>query len=73
MNGYESLNNWQIGKLFESRYDEYRIKSESLGLDDVVTQYAKELQTTLSDDDFTITFIDAYEMAYNEIVIPSLD
>jgi hypothetical protein len=70
MSGLTSLNNWQIERIFESRYNEYRIQSESLGLGDVVDSLAKDIQQRFGIEE--VPYPDAYEMAYNEIVIPKI-
>ena len=70
MSGYTSLNNWQIESIFESRVDEYRIKSESIGMGDEVDRLAKELQIRFGVD--SVPYEDAYEMAYVELVVPKL-
>lgn len=70
MSGYTSLNNWQIESIFESRVDEYRIKSESIGMSDEVDRLAKELQIRFGVD--SVPYEDAYEMAYVELVVPKL-
>jgi hypothetical protein len=41
-----------------------------LGVHDEVRSYAKKLQIQLGEPDTNVPFKDAYEMAYNEIVIP---
>ena len=70
MSGYTSLNNWQIESIFESRVEEYRIKSESIGMSDEVDRLAKELQIRFGVD--SVPYEDAYEMAYVELVVPKL-
>lgn len=70
MSGYTSLNNWGIERIFESRVEEYRIKSESIGMGDKVNKLAKELQRRFGED--TTPYEDAYEMAYVELVVPKL-
>lgn len=70
MSGLPSLDNWQIERIFESRYNEYRIQSESLGLGDVVDSLAKDIQRRFGIEE--VPYPDAYEMAYNEIVIPKI-
>lgn len=70
MSGYTSLNNWQIESIFESRVDEYRIKSESIGMEKEVDRLAKELQIRFGVD--SVPYEDAYEMAYVELVVPKL-
>jgi hypothetical protein len=50
--------------------EEYRIKSESIGMGDKVDSLAKELQRRFGED--TTPYEDAYEMAYVELVIPKL-
>lgn len=70
MSGYTSLNNWNIESIFESRVEEFRIKSESLGLGDVVDSLAKDIQRRFGIEE--VPYPDAYEMAYNEIVIPKI-
>ena len=70
MSGLTSLDNWQIERIFESRYNEYRIQSESLGLGDKVDAYAKEIQRRFGIEE--VPYPDAYEMAFNEIVIPKI-
>jgi len=69
MSGYESLNSWDLESIYE-RVDEYRIKSESIGMGDEVDRLAKELQRRFGED--TTPYIDAYEMAYVELVVPKL-
>jgi hypothetical protein len=70
MSGYTSLNNWQIESIFESKVEEYRIKSESIGMGDIVDKYAKEIQIRFGVE--AVPYEDAYEMAYVELVIPKL-
>lgn len=70
MSGYTSLNNWQIESIFESRVEEYRIKSESIGMGKEVDKLAKELQRRFGED--ATPYEDAYEMAYVELVVPKL-
>jgi hypothetical protein len=50
--------------------DEYRIKSESIGMGDKVDKLAKELQRRFGED--ATPYEDAYEMAYVELVVPKL-
>jgi len=50
--------------------DEYRIKSESIGMGDKVDKLAKELQKRFGED--ATPYEDAYEMAYVELVVPKL-
>ncbi len=47
------------------------IKSHSIELnkDDIVNKRAIQLQIELSDEDLKIPYEDAYEMAYNEIIL----
>ena len=70
MSGYTSLNNWNIESIFESRVEEFRIKSESMGMGEKVDSLAKELQRRFGED--TTPYEDAYEMAYVELVVPKL-
>ena len=70
MSGLTSLNNWQIESIFESRVDEGRIKSESIGMGREVDRYAKEIQLRFGLE--AVPYEDAYEMAYVELVVPKL-
>ena len=69
MSGYTSLNNWNIESIYE-RVDEFRIKSESIGMGEVVDKYAKEIQIRFGVE--SVPYEDAYEMAYVELVVPKL-
>ena len=70
MSGYTSLNNWQIESIFENRVEEFRIKSESIGMGEKVDKYAKEIQLRFGIE--SVPYEDAYEMAYVELVVPKL-
>ena len=69
MSGYESLNSWDLESIYE-RVDEFRIKSESIGMGDEVDKYAKEIQIRFGVE--SVPYVDAYEMAYVELVVPKL-
>lgn len=69
MSGYTSLNNWNIESIYE-RVDEFKIKSESIGMGEVVDKYAKEIQIRFGVE--SVPYEDAYEMAYVELVVPKL-
>jgi len=69
MSGYTSLNNWNIESIYE-RVDEFRIKSESIGMAKEVDKYAKEIQIRFGIE--AVPYEDAYEMAYVELVVPKL-
>jgi hypothetical protein len=69
MSGYESLNSWDLESIYE-RVDEFRIKSESIGMANEVDKYAKEIQIRFGVE--SVPYVDAYEMAYVELVVPKL-
>lgn len=70
MSGLTSLDSWGIESVFESRVDECRIKSESIGMADKVDKLAKEIQIRFGVE--SVPYEDAYEMAYVELVVPKL-
>ena len=53
-----------------SDYLKLKTHTIKLGMHDEVRDYARKLQIQLGEPDTNIPFKDAYEMAYNEMVIP---
>ena len=50
-------------------YQSIRKQLTKLGKEDIVKERAKQLQHQLRDGEDEVPFKDAYEMAYNEIII----
>jgi len=53
-----------------SDYLKLKTHTIKLGMHDEVRSYARKLQIQLGEPDTNVPFKDAYEMAYNEIVVP---
>lgn len=54
----------------KSKYHTIRTQAIKLGVHDKVDSYAKKLQRELSEGSHKVPIEDAYEMAWEEIVIP---
>lgn len=46
--------------------------AESMGLDEELVSYAKQIQSVLSSDGDGCPYDDALEMAFNELILPKL-
>ena len=53
-----------------SDYHNLKKHTIKLGMHDEVRDYARKLQIQLGEPNTNVPFKDAYEMAYNEMVIP---
>ena len=46
--------------------------AESMGMDEELLSYARQIQSVLSVDGDVCTYEDAIEMAFNELILPKL-
>ena len=46
--------------------------AESMGLDEELVSYAKQIQSVLSSDGDGCPYEDAFEMAFNELILPKI-
>ena len=46
--------------------------AQSMGLDEELVSYAKQIQSVLSSDGDGCPYDDAFEMAFNELILPKI-
>ena len=46
--------------------------AESMGIDEELVSYAKQIQSVLSSDGDGCPYEDAFEMAFNELILPKI-